>query len=71
MMKTGTMKLSTVHSFKGWEVHTAIVIIEPEDDQTEFETAELIYTGFTRARVNLLIVNIGNTNYDYMIRQAI
>ncbi|MDY0299892.1 MAG: UvrD-helicase domain-containing protein, partial [Candidatus Cloacimonadaceae bacterium] len=71
MMKTGTLKLSTVHSFKGWEIHSAIVIIEPEDDQSEFETAELIYTGLTRARVNLLIINIGNAKYEQIIRQAL
>lgn len=71
MMKTGTMKLSTVHSFKGWEIHTAIVIIGQEGDQSEFETAELIYTGLTRARVNLLIINTGNAKYDQIIRQTI
>lgn len=70
-MKSGTMKLSTIHSFKGWEIHSAIVIIEPEDDQSEFETAELIYTGLTRARVNLLIINIGNAKYEQIIRQAL
>lgn len=71
MMKTGTMKLSTVHSFKGWEIHTAIVIIEQEGDHSEFETAELIYTGLTRARVNLLIINTGNAQYDQILRQTI
>lgn len=71
MMKTGTMKISTVHSFKGWEIHTAIVIIEQENDQREFETAELIYTGLTRARVNLLIINNGNARYDNIINQAL
>ncbi len=71
MMKTGTTKLSTVHSFKGWEINSAIVIIEQEDQQKEFETAELIYTGLTRARVNLLIINIGNAKYDQIIRQAL
>jgi len=70
-MKSGTMKLSTIHSFKGWEIHSAIVIIEPEDDQSEFETAELIYTGLTRARVNLLIINTGNAKYEQIIRQAL
>ncbi|MCK9335332.1 MAG: NERD domain-containing protein [Candidatus Cloacimonetes bacterium] len=71
MMKTGTMKISTIHSFKGWEIQSAIVIIEPEDCQDEFETEELIYTGLTRARVNLLIINAGNAKYDQIIRQAI
>lgn len=71
MMKTGTIKISTIHSFKGWEIQSAIVIIEQENCQDEFETEELIYTGLTRARVNLLIINIGNAKYDQIIRQAI
>ncbi|HOH97903.1 MAG TPA: UvrD-helicase domain-containing protein [Candidatus Cloacimonadota bacterium] len=70
-MKSGTMKLSTIHSFKGWEIHTAIVIIESEEDMSEFESAELIYTGLTRARVNLLIINTGNAKYNQILQQVI
>ncbi|GFO97233.1 hypothetical protein ig2599ANME_1433 [groundwater metagenome] len=28
-MNPGTIKLSTIHSFKGWEIHTLFLIIEP------------------------------------------
>src|ERR1051326_3776096 len=56
-MNTGTMKLSTIHSFKGWEIHSLFLLIESEDGQNEFGTNELIYTGLTRARINLFVFN--------------
>jgi hypothetical protein len=61
-MKTGTVKLSTVHSFKGWEIDTLFLFIENEE--TEFTNAELIYTGLTRARKNLIVFNLGNTKFE-------
>jgi len=47
---SGLMKLSTVHSFKGMEAHTIIFIPMPNDSD------EIIYTGITRARQNLLML---------------
>lgn len=67
-MNTITMKLSTIHSFKGWEIHTLFLLIESEDSQNEFGTNELIYTGLTRARVNLFVFNLGNPKYDKFFR---
>jgi hypothetical protein len=63
-MNTGTMKLSTIHSFKGWEIHSLFLFIENDDDGSEFDSSELIYTGLTRARVNLFIFNLGNNKFD-------
>lgn len=62
-MKTGTVKLSTVHSFKGWEIDTLFLFIENEENNNEFTNAELIYTGLTRAKRNLVIFNLGNIKY--------
>jgi ATP-dependent exoDNAse (exonuclease V) alpha subunit len=70
-MKTGTVKLSTVHSFKGWEIDTLFLFIENEDDGNEFTNAELIYTGLTRARKNLIIFNLGNLKYDQFFKDEI
>jgi AAA domain/Nuclease-related domain/UvrD-like helicase C-terminal domain len=70
-MKTGTVKLSTVHSFKGWEINTLFLFIESEDDESEFTIAELIYTGLTRARNNLIIFNLGNDKYDKFFKTEI
>lgn len=68
-MKTGTVKLSTVHSFKGWEIDTLFLFIENEED--EFTNAELIYTGLTRARSNLIVFNLGNKRYDDFFKAEI
>lgn len=69
-MKTGTVKLSTIHSFKGWEIDTLFLLIEKEDEK-EFANAELIYTGLTRARRNLVIFNLGNRKYDKFFKSEI
>jgi len=67
-MKTGTTKLSSIHSFKGWESHTIFLIIEPETGNNQFETVELIYTALTRAQINLFVFNMGNSFYDPFFR---
>jgi hypothetical protein len=70
-MKTGTVKLSTIHSFKGWEIDTLIMFIEKEDSEKEFANAELIYTSLTRARRNLIIFNLNNSKYDNFFREEV
>ena len=71
-MKTGTVKLSTIHSFKGWEIDTLFLLIESEEEEdSEFSSAELIYTALTRARRNLIIFNLGNMHYDYFFKNEI
>ena len=42
------MKMSTIHSFKGWDIPYLLII----DAQTDLEKAELIYTGITRANID-------------------
>ncbi|MGP1534258.1 MAG: NERD domain-containing protein [Campylobacter sp.] len=54
-LNAGMIKLSTVHSFKGWEIHTLFLLIDKKS------TFELVYTGITRARQNIVIINLGNT----------
>ncbi|WP_026966549.1 nuclease-related domain-containing DEAD/DEAH box helicase [Algoriphagus terrigena] len=75
----GLLKLSTVHSFKGWEVDTLILLItndeessglneesiDPASESDEgFNSEELIYTAITRCRKNLFVVNFGNQAFD-------
>jgi hypothetical protein len=68
-MKTGTIKLSTTHSFKGWEINTLFLFIDKEED--EFTNAELIYTALTRAKQNLVIFNLGNNKYSEFFKNEI
>ncbi|HHF6546736.1 TPA: hypothetical protein ACPP5X_001215 [Haemophilus influenzae] len=64
-----------MHSFKGWEIDTLFLIIDPpnplaEEDKDD-EKDELIYTAITRCRNNLIIFNIGNTRYhDFFSRNT-
>ncbi|MFV8325200.1 ATP-binding domain-containing protein [Flavobacterium sp. ZS1P14] len=54
-MDSGTVKLSTIHSFKGWESETVFLIIEKKFTNLEATFDEILYTGLTRSKKNLLL----------------
>lgn len=56
----GRIKFSTIHSFKGWENPYVILVIGPNRGQ---DNKELIYTGLSRAKKGLYIINM-NSEYD-------
>ncbi len=57
-LNSGVTKLSTVHSFKGFESPYVFLIINDKD------TAEIIYTGITRAKdAAIILINKNNTEY--------
>lgn len=58
-MQSGHLKLSTIHSFKGWEASHVFLILEPGVDAQE-SIDELIYTGLTRCKQNLFIINVNS-----------
>jgi superfamily I DNA/RNA helicase len=70
---THFMKLATVQSFKGWEAQTVILIIMPERDQAngQFNVPELVYTGITRAKENLIVINVANDTYHNFFKTNI
>ena len=50
------------------------LIIEPNyDNDTYFNTPfdELLYTGITRSRNNLVVINFGNGQYDAFMKEII
>lgn len=65
-MNSGTIKISTIHSFKGWESEVVYLIVEKNNNNANF--AELLYTGITRCRRNLVIINYGNQEFDRQIQ---
>lgn len=67
----GTLKLSTIHSFKGWEAKTLFLILEPKYENGDFKMSfeELIYTGLTRSRLNLIVLNYGNLDYHQQLEE--
>ncbi len=73
-MNSGTIKISTINSFKGWESEVVFLILEPIYENTnDFNNSfdELLYTGLTRCKRNLIVINFGNAEYDQKIRPLI
>ncbi|MFS4466167.1 ATP-binding domain-containing protein [Maribacter sp. 2210JD10-5] len=68
-MNSGTVKVSTVHSFKGWECETVFLILENYNFQMTFD--EILYTGITRTRANLILINYGNEEYHNKLKDLI
>ena len=62
----GTVKLSTIYSFKGWEAHTLILVVEnTQTVEADGSLDELIYTALTRARKNLIIFDNAGLYRDF------
>ena len=57
-MESGKIKISTVHSYKGWSIHTEIFIVDKN-----ISNPDLIFTAITRAYKNLIIINLGNDKF--------
>jgi superfamily I DNA/RNA helicase len=66
-MNSGTIKVSTIHSFKGWECETVFLIFENYGSLTTFD--EILYTGITRTKANLILINNGNEKYHTKIKE--
>ena len=67
-MNSAGLKLSTINSFKGWEINTLFLII---DGESNFESNEKIYTAITRCRSRLFVLNINHTEYDIFFKNHI
>jgi len=65
-MGRGGLKMSTIHSFKGWEIDN-VILIWPPDNSLEYlskqQRAALFYTGVSRGMRNLVVLN-ANRGYD-------
>ncbi len=70
-MNPGTIKISTIHSFKGWEIDTLFLIITEKIEEKYIFLEELIYTALTRAKRNLCIINFNNTNIHVFFKNNI
>jgi hypothetical protein len=57
-LNNGMMKLSTTHSFKGFEVPTLFLIIDEEDNE------EIVYAGITRSKFNIMVFTKENSKYN-------
>ena len=60
----GTVKLSTIHSFKGWEASTLVLLItDTEGAEGAGALEELLYTALTRVRKNLIVYDLTDGTY--------
>ncbi|WP_379969617.1 UvrD-helicase domain-containing protein [Ectobacillus sp. sgz5001026] len=67
-MNRGTIKMSTIHSFKGWEAENVFLILEnPAGYDEDTIDEELIYTGITRSKNRLLFLNKQITKYKQFL----
>lgn len=57
VMDSEAVKLSTIHSFKGWELPN-VILITPYGNRDTEQVAMLIYTSLTRTRQNLIVFNM-------------
>lgn len=56
-LNSGVMKLSTLHSFKGFESPTVFVLVN------DLDGPELVYTGLTRAKENIVVLLPSGSRY--------
>lgn len=64
-MGDSRLKISTIHSFKGWEVLNVILYI-PENYYGASDIYDrVVYTAMTRTRQNLIVINANNRYLDF------
>jgi len=64
-LNSGVLKISTIHSFKGYESPTVFLIVN------DLDNAELIYVGLTRARFNLVVFVKRNSKYANFFKSSL
>jgi hypothetical protein len=67
-MNSGCVKLTTIQSMKGWESNTVILLIE-KNNEGDILLDETIYSGITRSKNDLIIINIENEKYDKFFKK--
>ncbi len=64
-MGDGRLKISTIHSFKGWEALNVILLISDDFSRDTYISDRLVYTAMTRTRQNLIIINASSRYYEF------
>lgn len=62
-MGDSRLKMSTIHSFKGWELLNIILLIPERAPDSNKKLDAIIYTALTRTRENVIILN-ANKRYN-------
>lgn len=61
-LNSGVIKLSTIHSFKGFESKVVFLIIN--NDEIHEDTEELVYAGISRSKSELMIFSPKHSRYN-------
>ncbi|MGB5069663.1 MAG: UvrD-helicase domain-containing protein [Flavobacteriales bacterium] len=61
-MGDGRLKMSTIHSFKGWELLNIVLFIPDHYVESTAQLDSIVYTAMTRTRENLIVLN-ANARY--------
>jgi len=56
-MGDSRLKMSTIHSFKGWELLNIVLFISEKVPESDTNLDALVYTALTRTRENLIVLN--------------
>lgn len=64
-LNSGLIKLSTIHSFKGYESLTVFLIIDDNDHD------EMIYVGITRAKFNIMVFIHQDSKYQQFFASSL
>ncbi|NBB84783.1 MAG: AAA family ATPase [Bacteroidetes bacterium] len=68
---SGTVKLATIHSFKGWEAAMVVLVLTDSDTTDEGgSTQELIYTALTRFGKHLVVIDQTGGTYRAFFEQV-
>jgi len=64
-MGDSRLKISTIHSFKGWELLNIVLFIPKRAPDSNKKLDAIVYTAITRTRENLLVLNANPRYYDF------
>jgi len=64
-MGDSRLKISTIHSFKGWEVLNVILFISNSIIGALNLNDSVVYTAITRARQNLIVINANQRYWNF------
>ena len=64
-MGDSRLKMSTIHSFKGWELLNIILFIPERAPESNKKLDAIVYTAITRTRENLIILNANKRYNDF------
>jgi hypothetical protein len=64
-MGDSRLKMSTIHSFKGWEMLNVIILTPPNGHKINESLDSLLYVAITRPRQNLIVFNRNLKYFEY------